>query len=109
MTENTQDPIRITASGVSRLLSQGGIRTSHAERRNRHEGTYVTGRGKISTEVSVMVAIDAPGQRRRVAAEAVRILEEGGYHVEAHTFLHPEHGEFYASEHLSVTRTAPRK
>lgn len=100
------DPIHITAAGVSRLLTQGGIRTSHAERRG-HEGTFVTGRGARTTEVSVMVAIDAPGQRNRVAAEAVRILREGGYVVKASTVPHPEHGDFYASEHLIVTRVTP--
>jgi hypothetical protein len=107
MTEMKQGPFRITASGVSRLLAEGGIRTSHAERRNRHEGIYVTGRGANTTQVTVMIAVDTPSQRNHVASEAVRILEAGGYHVEASTLLHPEHGEFYASEHLIVTRVVP--
>jgi hypothetical protein len=107
VTETPNAPIPITASGVSRLLKENGLMTTHRHRRAMPEGIYISGGGRRTTLVSVIVSIDAPAHRERLAQRAQEILETGGYHVECTTAPHPEYGEFFGTTHLAVTRRIP--
>jgi len=69
----------LRASTVSRQLHAAGLTISHAARRYRHEGIFVSGKGRVS----VSVDLDTPGERQRGIDLVVEILTDLGYSVEA--------------------------
>lgn len=69
----------LRASTVSRQLHNAGFTISHAARRYRHEGIFVSGKGRVG----ISVDLDAPGERQHGIDAIVETLTSLGYQVDA--------------------------